>query len=432
MLDTQTIELSEKKNEVKVQKKMFSIIIPTFNNLEYLMPCFRSLMKSLLVKQAGEIIIVNNGEPGLDKLFKDIKEVKVIEAGKNLGWEGGLKEGLKHTDAPYVMFLNDDTFLPASNVALFFYRLLGHFSDPRVAIVTPTTTTAAGCQSIYSANSPNYDINVSWAIFFCAIVRRSYLDQVGGIDDTLPGGDDIDLSFRMIKAGYRVVVDPMAFIIHHGFKTGIRVHGDHKVKMGWNSPEMTEATNHALIRKHGFGMFMANIMNQNFENKELDWTDKEGNLIREMLKDEENILELGCGFTKTHPRAVGVDMIAGGEAIDTLEGKVSVADVTADVSKELPFGDNSQDVVISRHVLEHCVDTIETLKNWIRVVKPGGKLIIAVPNHNIVNTIPLNPEHVHAFTPESLRNITELFGLVQEETVDTQNGISFISRFRKL
>ncbi len=89
-------------------------------------------------------------------------------------------------------------------------------------------------------------------IGFCVLVRRSVLDKVGGIDNSLPGGDDLDLSMRLRSAGYKLIVDRDVFVFHHGFKTGNRVYGDVNEPGGWNSYEFLEKTNFALIRKHGF------------------------------------------------------------------------------------------------------------------------------------------------------------------------------------
>lgn len=41
--------------------------------------------------------------------------------------------------------------------------------------------------------------------------------------------------------------------------------------------------------------------------------------------------------------------------------------------------DNSYDALISSHCLEHVANPLKGLKNWIRVVKPGGKLCVIVP-----------------------------------------------------
>jgi glycosyltransferase involved in cell wall biosynthesis len=47
---------------------------------------------------------------------------------------------------------------------------------------------------------------------------------------------------------------------------------------------------------------------------------------------------------------------------------------------QLPLDDNSVDFVISSHVIEHFPDPIKALKEWYRVVKPGGYLYIIAPH----------------------------------------------------
>jgi SAM-dependent methyltransferase len=42
--------------------------------------------------------------------------------------------------------------------------------------------------------------------------------------------------------------------------------------------------------------------------------------------------------------------------------------------------DTSVDFIIANHMIEHCQNPIFSLKNWLRVVKPGGILYIAVPD----------------------------------------------------
>ena len=64
--------------------------------------------------------------------------------------------------------------------------------------------------------------------------------------------------------------------------------------------------------------------------------------------------------------------------------------------------DNSYDFVYSSHTIEHLLDPAQGVKNWFRVVKPGGYLIIYVPHRDLYEkkkTLPsrFNPDHHHFF-----------------------------------
>ncbi len=68
--------------------------------------------------------------------------------------------------------------------------------------------------------------------------------------------------------------------------------------------------------------------------------------------------------------------------------------------------DNSFDFVHSSHCLEHMVDVVVAVRNWIRVLKPGGYLIVTVPDEDLYEqkTWPsrFNPDHKWTFTTAKL------------------------------
>jgi SAM-dependent methyltransferase len=122
-------------------------------------------------------------------------------------------------------------------------------------------------------------------------------------------------------------------------------------------------------------------------------------------------LDVGCGGKKTCPQAIGVDIVTGGSEGQHggQVGVKSMADVTASGDYMPMFKDGEMDFVIARHNMEHYKDHVKALLEWIRVLKPGGLLAVAVPDHEWVDTINIDPTHRHVFTVESLKR---LFGLL--------------------
>jgi len=412
--------------------ELVSILIPTWNNPQYAQPCVRSLLENQATTGLFHIYLINNGHPDSCN-WADIGHPQVTilhTGGKNLGWEGGLALGLEHSKAPFVCFFNDDAYIAPSS-RMWLNQLLQSFKDPKVGAVGPASNVVMGWQNIFTP-VPYQRFSSKFLIGFCMVVRRSALDEVGGVDTSLPGGDDFDLSIRLRDAGYKLMVDRDVFVFHHGFKTGERVFGTSNQAGGWNSYEFKEKTDFALIRKHGFAKWWELIkgayqLPRDNENTVKAWEDSEAELIRERVQGE-TILDLGCGSSKTVEKAIGVDMVARDETITTLTGQPqSAADVVADVSQPLPFEEGSVDTIIARHILEHMIDPITAIKQWTQVLKPGGRLILAVPLEGLVLSIPMNIEHKHAWTPDAMKVLLETVGLKVVEQLDSQNGVSFIT-----
>jgi predicted SAM-dependent methyltransferase len=65
--------------------------------------------------------------------------------------------------------------------------------------------------------------------------------------------------------------------------------------------------------------------------------------------------------------------------LDDRDGKVEVA---GDVSKTLPFENETFDIMVASHILEHLEMSIvkDVIKDWMRCLKKDGKLIITVPD----------------------------------------------------
>ncbi len=116
------------------------------------------------------------------------------------------------------------------------------------------------------------------------------------------------------------------------------------------------------------------------------WTPVEGKRILEIGS--------GCGALVVRGRAVhkldinGVEPSLGEFSSNLLVCRemmnrfgLPIDCVTDATGEDLPFSDNSFDIVHSSNVLEHVADPEKTLSEAIRVLKPGGILHFVVPNY---------------------------------------------------
>lgn len=103
-------------------------------------------------------------------------------------------------------------------------------------------------------------------------------------------------------------------------------------------------------------------------------------------------LDLGCGPNKVWPHAIGVDNYTE----TRLFGIQMKPDVVCDVTKLDVFGSATMDFAYSSHVLEHIEDYQSALREWWRVIKPGGYLILYLPDEDEypkVGEEGANPDH---------------------------------------
>lgn len=91
--------------------------------------------------------------------------------------------------------------------------------------------------------------------------------------------------------------------------------------------------------------------------------------------------------------------------------------------EDMPFSDNTFDIVTCTDVLEHVLDLNFCVKKLLDVVRPGGYLIIRVPNREdlspyLSSGYPYGYAHLRSFEENSLRLLfTKIFGAEVREVV---------------
>jgi len=129
-------------------------------------------------------------------------------------------------------------------------------------------------------------------------------------------------------------------------------------------------------------------------------------------------LDLGCADDKIRPDAIGVD-----------NRKWPGVDIYADV-RNLTFAkDGEYDYVFSSHCLEHLKgDPMEVLEEWLRVIRPGGYLVLYLPD-SAYYAEP-NPEHFHSFSHvefvKRIREIPEFEYVFSEAQISGPEDYSFL------
>ncbi len=413
-----------------MKESIVDIIIPTFNNTEQLQQCVDSMLCTNGTWPV-RIIIVNNGHKDCAIRLPETKvEIEVITSKDgNLGWTGGLIEGLKQSKSEFVMFANDDIFIPHSSYRWLRSMVRILINDRSLAAVGPSSNCAMGLQNMW-VNTPSLRVYTTFLIGFCILLRRECLDKVGGIDPEFNTGDDIDICIKLRDNGYKLIADKSTFVYHHGFQTGERIHGGPDKSGGWNSKEMINATNEKLIKKHGFLKWWHTLV-QPSENEVInsvdEYPDMEGDIVRHYINGDNpsKVLEIGCGPKLTIPGSVGLDMVSTGHSNQHIAGN-SVAKIVHNLdSGDMPFGDETYKVVIARHIIEHCIDPVAVLRDVYRVLTIDGKFVVVLPDEKIGDTIYMNPEHLHAYTVGSFVNLAEAVGFKAINIREGYNGVSF-------
>ncbi|HEY3209508.1 MAG TPA: class I SAM-dependent methyltransferase [Actinomycetota bacterium] len=105
-------------------------------------------------------------------------------------------------------------------------------------------------------------------------------------------------------------------------------------------------------------------------------------LIRRYVPlEDRRILDVGCGigtyvkrFLAFSPHAYGIDVAVHRLQESSLPGLVAAA------GENLPFGDETFDVLVFNEVIEHVRDDRQTIEDALRVLREGGHIVIYAPN----------------------------------------------------
>ena len=197
-----------------------TVVIPVRDNVS-------GLLRLVATLRGMQIVVVDDGStiPVQESDFAGMHcDVSVLRHQRSKGPAAARNTGLAACNTDFVAFLDSDV-VPRRG---WLEALLGHFCDPAVALVAPRIVgmpQADNPVARYEAVRSSLDLGlreapvvpygtVSYVPSAAIICRRAALTEVGGFDETLKSGEDVDLCWRFIEAGARLRYEPIALVAH--------------------------------------------------------------------------------------------------------------------------------------------------------------------------------------------------------------------------
>ncbi|MGN7360069.1 glycosyltransferase family 2 protein [Paenibacillus sp. SAF-054] len=208
-----------------------SIIIPSYNQADYLARCIESIESH--TAEPHEIIVVDNGSTDGTGAYLEKRSgrLRFKRFDTNRGFAGGVNQGLMMARGDSIVILNNDTLVTPGWLS---HMLRCLHSDPEIGAVGPVTNYISGEQQIdvpYKSVEEMWNFAASrsmpdegkWKetdrlVGFCVLFRRTLLERIGYFDEGFRIGnyEDDDWIIRIRLCGLKLMIAGDSFIHHFG------------------------------------------------------------------------------------------------------------------------------------------------------------------------------------------------------------------------
>jgi len=231
-------------------------------------------------------VVDNDSHDGSAEMVREeFPEVTLLEPGENLGFARGANLGFEGSTAEFLMLLNPDTRLKRNA----FIGLVGTIKEdhqngvvaPRLVYEDGTIQPSARRFPTFGSELSHYTgLDVLWRanpwrsrymmldfphdrrmevdqpMGAALLIRRSVWEEVGGMDGEFPlYFEDVDICYRVKRAGWRIVFDPGSEVVHlaHASTKQSRKRAVEMRRLGM----LRFAKKHGLARPGGLGLLRA-------------------------------------------------------------------------------------------------------------------------------------------------------------------------------
>lgn len=270
-------------------KHDIGIVIVNYNVRHFLMHCLQSIRNSQLHGLNLDVWVVDNAsvDGSVSLLKSEYPEVNLIANEKNVGFSAANNQAIRLMDAKYVLLLNPDTVLEEDTLAKCFDFMETHPEAGALGVrmidgagkflpeskrkipdvwnsfckltylseLFPKSKLFSGYNLGYLPESQTNEVDVLCGAFM--FIRKEALDKTGLLDEAFfMYGEDIDLSYRILKSGYKIWYFPETSIIHYK--------GESTKKSSLNYVRTFYGAMHIYVNKHygkGNAAMFARVIN---------------------------------------------------------------------------------------------------------------------------------------------------------------------------
>ncbi len=245
------------------QTKKVTIVIPNYNGLHFLEPCMAAL--EVQTCRDFQILVVDNASTDGSVEWLKERGIPTLFMEENLGFDGGVNAGIRASDTPYVLLLNNDTvaepdfvgellkaiegsektFAVSSKMIQLYHRELMDDAGDMYSILGWAYQRGVG----RSSKKYNRPCTVFSACAGAAIYRREIFEEIGYFDEAhFAYLEDTDICYRARIFGYASRYCPAAVVYHVGSGTSGSKYNAFKVRLAARNNVYVNYKNMPLVQ----------------------------------------------------------------------------------------------------------------------------------------------------------------------------------------